>query len=391
MATEAGAALTRRSLLLGTVLGGMLPRTKVQAASPSHHGHWVSAWNDQGGHRVGLLQRAADGWRVAASIDVPTRAHGLTVLPDGSVIAVARRPGDWLLRWWPSLDGRPARAPRWRWAPAGRQFNGHAVLHPDGRHLLLTATDTEADDGLGRGLLMRMRLDGLEPVAEAPTLGRDPHQLQIVPEAKANGLRLWVANGGIASRPETGHARLIDAPMDASVALFELQGAGNALPAAPERRWTLADPWLSLRHLAWHPASATLGIAMQAEHPRQADRREAPVLALLHAPVDIDPTATLRTLPAGAGLDLAGYGGDIAATASGFSVSSPKTGRIAHWQADGRWLGSRTLAQGCALESEADGQRLQAAGERLTLDEAGAIEPLPVQPDNHWQRWPQPR
>ena len=218
MATEAGAALTRRSLLLGTVLGGMLPRTKVQAASPSHHGHWVSAWNDQGGHRVGLLQRAADGWRVAASIDVPTRAHGLTVLPDGSVIAVARRPGDWLLRWWPSLDGRPARAPRWRWAPAGRQFNGHAVLHPDGRHLLLTATDTEADDGLGRGLLMRMRLDGLEPVAEAPTLGRDPHQLQIVPEAKANGLRLWVANGGIASRPETGRARLIDAPMDASVA-----------------------------------------------------------------------------------------------------------------------------------------------------------------------------
>ena len=59
--------------------------------------------------------------------------------------------------------------------------------------------------------------------------------------------------------------------------------SSNALPAAPERRWTLADPWLSLRHLAWHPASATLGIAMQAEHPRQADRREAPVLALLHA------------------------------------------------------------------------------------------------------------
>ncbi|MFM2346450.1 MAG: hypothetical protein RL654_1203 [Pseudomonadota bacterium] len=390
MATEAGARTDRRRLLLGSVLGCVLPWMPARASSSPGHGQWVSAWNDQGAHRVGLLQRAAEGWRVATSIEVPTRAHGLTVLPDGSVIAVARRPGDWLLRWWPAPGGRETRAPRWRWAPAGRQFNGHAVLHPDGRHLLLTATDTEADDGLGRGLLMLMRLDRLEPVAEAPTLGRDPHQLLIVPEAA--GLRLWVANGGIASRPESGRARLIDAPMDASVALFALQDASDTLPAAPERRWTLDDPWLSLRHLAWHAPSATLGIAMQAEHPQPTERRAAPVLALLDTPApSTGPADAARLRVVRAEADLAGYGGDIVATAAGFGVSSPKTGRIAHWQADGQWLGSQSLAQGCALESAADGQRLQAAGERLTLDEAGAIEALPVQPDNHWQRWPRPR
>lgn len=368
----------------------MLPWMPARASSPPGHGHWVSAWNDQGAHRVGLLQRAAEGWRVAASIEVPTRAHGLTVLPDGSVIAVARRPGDWLLRWWPAPGGREIRAPRWRWAPAGRQFNGHAVLHPDGRHLLLTATDTEADDGLGRGLLMLMRLDRLEPIAEAPTLGRDPHQLRVVPEA--NSLRLWVANGGIASRPESGRARLIDAPMDASVALFALQGAGSTLPEAPERRWTLDDPWMSLRHLAWHAPSATLGIAMQAEHPQPTERRAAPVLSLLDTrALSTGRADATRLRVVRAEADLAGYGGDIAATAAGFSVSSPKTGRIAHWQADGQWLDSQSLAQGCALESAADGQQLQAAGERLTLDKAGALEALPVQPDNHWQRWPRPR
>ncbi len=391
MVTERTFSPTRRRLV-GSALGGLLLPWGAGASAALPARHWVTAWNEDGSHRVGLLQQSRTGWRVASLIEVPTRAHGLQVLADGSVIAVARRPGDWLLRWWPSPDGRPGRAPQWCWAPAGRQFNGHAVLHPDGRHLLLTATDTEADDGLGRGLLMQLRLDRLEPVQEVPTLGRDPHQLRI----DAGGPGLWVANGGIASRPETGRARLAQAPMDASVALIVPEpGTGHLSAEGPRQRWTLADPWLSLRHLAWHAPSQTLGVAMQAEHPRPADRRDAPVLALLRLSdaAQADP-AVLRSVAAGA--DFGGYGGDIVATADGFSVSSPRTGRIGHWSPEGHWRGSETLAQGCALEVDSDGQRLQAAGDHLSLASETSTrpqastptpDPLPVQPDNHWQRW----
>ena len=52
------------------------------------------------GDRVGVIEIdwAAARVRVLAETAVPTRAHGLLPLPDGGFMAVATRPGHWLLR-----------------------------------------------------------------------------------------------------------------------------------------------------------------------------------------------------------------------------------------------------------------------------------------------------
>jgi hypothetical protein len=43
---------------------------------------------------------------VSAALDVPTRAHGVWAEAGGTLLAVARRPGDWLLRWRPDARRR---------------------------------------------------------------------------------------------------------------------------------------------------------------------------------------------------------------------------------------------------------------------------------------------
>lgn len=371
--------LARRRWLGAALLGVLSPwpaqSARVTERTPTAPAtrHWVTAWNEADGHRIGLLRGDATGGMVADQLAVPTRAHGLQILPDGSVLAVARRPGDWLLRW-QSQAPRRAVAPETVWAGPQRQFNGHALLHPDGRHLLVTETDTAAPDdpdGLGRGRVTVRRLDRLATVvADWPTGGRDPHQLLASPD----GRWLWVANGGIASRPETGRTRLDAAPMDASVVAIDLASGELA------RRWTLDDDRLSLRHLAWHAPTETLGIALQAEHADLDRRPSAAVLALLHP---LDAQARLRTVASPQ--PMAGYGGDICATADGFAVSSPRAGRVGVWQAGGDWAGGMLLPEVCALAPQ-DGHFI-AAGQRAAVDGSGtAGHPLslPVTPDNHW-------
>lgn len=352
------------------------------AAAPRR---WVAAWNSPDGHRIGLLRLDDGHWRIEDELPVPTRAHGLLVLPDASVIAVARRPGDWLLRWQP-LRRTAARV---IWAAPQRQFSGHAVLHPDGRHLLVTETDTEAADGFGTGLVSLRHLDSLAVEAEWLSSGRDPHQLLPDPD----GSWLWVANGGIASRPETGRTRYAELPMDASVAALDLR-SGRV-----EQRWQLPDARLSLRHLAWHAPSATLGIAMQAEHADAAQRLQAPVLALLQplAGQRLAAADALRSVPGEAPMH--GYGGDICATPEGFAISSPRSGRVGFWRADGGWQGSAALPQVCALGTDLQQPgALMAAGQltaaRLVPPQTGSdaaesllSQPLPVTPDNHWMPW----
>ncbi|MEY2874837.1 MAG: hypothetical protein RLZZ373_2208 [Pseudomonadota bacterium] len=383
-ATDRGRRRWLGAALLGALSPWPVQSARVTERTPTAPAtrHWVTAWNAADGHRIGLLRGDASGTSIADQLAVPTRAHGLQILPDGSVLAVARRPGDWLLRWQPLAPSPSRRAasiptPETVWAGPQRQFNGHALLHPDGRHLLVTETDTAAPDdpdGLGRGRVTVRRLDRLATVvADWPTGGRDPHQLLASPD----GRWLWVANGGIASRPETGRTRLESAPMDASVVAIDLATGELA------RRWTLDDDRLSLRHLAWHAPTATLGIALQAEHADPVHRNSAPVLALLQP---LDAQARLRTVESPQ--PMAGYGGDVCATTDGFAVSSPRAGRLGCWQAGGDWVGGVALAEVCALAPQDGG--VVAAGQRQAVDwsalsgSSGHPLALPVMPDNHW-------
>ncbi|MFT4242516.1 MAG: DUF1513 domain-containing protein [Acidovorax sp.] len=328
----------------------------------------AAAWEQAGGFHIGLLS-ARDGAgqpvQVRASLDVPTRAHGLAVLPDGSVLATARRPGDWLLRW------RPGRAPQWLWQDGERSFNGHVLASADGQRLYTTETDIET----GASCIAVRDARTLEKTAEWPTHGIDAHEL--VWDGTAS---LIVANGGVPTAPETGRVKRNLDSMDSSLVCLD------ARTGALRGQWRLPDKRLSLRHLAWSPDGTTLGIALQAEHDDPAAKHAAPVLALFDG-------SALRAMPTPGQIaqGIQGYGGSIAATPAGWAVSCPRANGIATYAPHGEWRGLVHLPEVCALAVQ--NGALWAGGLQASLQDAQARAPLAhphgkglggARLDNHW-------
>lgn len=344
----AGLMDTTRRALLGCLAAAALPVRAAPAAATL-----AAAWQSDRAYRVGLLRPGDDGLAVAAALDVPTRAHGLLAESSGHLLAVARRPGDWLLRW--GRDGRPV---AWAWNQPDRAYNGHVLAGPDGRRLYTTETDLET----GQGVIGVRDAASLEKIDEWPTHGMDPHELTWDPEG-----RLLVANGGIPTLPETGRLKIGLDRMDASLVRLDPR-SGRLLG-----QWRLKDPRLSLRHVAW--LGPVLGIALQAEHDDPARKAGAPVLALFDG-------ERLRVAPAGR--VLAGYGGDVAGVGDVLAVSCPRAGGVAWWRADGSPAGFAPLEEACPLA--ASGDRLWAGGRRdaLLLPGDGRLAVGGVQLDNHW-------
>jgi hypothetical protein len=335
---------TGGQVLLGTVLGPALGASGVATAttpaSPAaQDATLLAAWRHEAQEYIGLVGLEAASWHVRRQLALPTRAHGLWAQADGAYLAVARRPGDWLLRWRPQGDAPRSTeqgATQWLWVEDDRRFNGHVIASTEraqegrpGR--TLWTTETELEDG--QGLLGVRDAATLEKRAEWSTHGRDPHQLLALPRAVGRFAAgtLMVANGGIPTLPETGRAKLLDPRlqqqrMDASLVALH-PGTGKLLG-----QWRLPDPYLSIRHLAFDAHTGRLGLALQAEHPDVQDRQAAPVLAVWDG-------KTLRTAEAQPALH--GYGGDIVALppamSGGFAVSCARADALALFDAGGRW------------------------------------------------------
>ncbi len=352
--------LLRAAVLALPALPALGSSAHGEAPTPRHLG---AAWNDaQNQSWLGLLTstRSQDALRVLHRIALPSRAHGVLVDTQGALVAVARRPGDWMLRWTPGQ----AEA-QWCWSAPDRRFCGHVIQTPDG--LLTTETDLENN----QGLLVLRDTPSLETVAEWPTHGIDPHMVL----ADSDG-SLLVANGGVPTLPETGRVKLARAGMDSS--LVRLQPGSGSLIG----QWRLDDPRLSIRHLARH-ADGTVGISLQAEHDDTRARQQAPLLALFDG-------KQLRTSTQ-APQPLAGYGGDIIATPEGFALAATRANLLTRWSAQGAWQGSHVLQEACPLalwharELWAGGreQALQTQGQAApSVHDAGALRL-----DNHWVAW----
>lgn len=365
-------------LAAATALAGLGARGPAFAATAPRLG-WAAAWDGEAGAEIGVVAaQGASALRVRGRLAVPTRAHGLWAEAGGrSVLAVARRPGDWLVRWHP--DGR--RPPQWQWAEPSRAFNGHVIAEPGGTRLYTTETDLET----GAAWIGVRDARSLEKLDEWPTHGIDAHELLWSDDDSA-GPSLWVANGGVPTRPETGRQKLDLDRMDSS--LVRLDARSGALRG----QWRADDRRLSLRHMAWRDAPTAgrrvLGIAMQAEHDDPAAKRDAPVLALF----DGERLRTFDGAPSDApeAAGLAGYGGDIAATADGWAVSCPRVNGVALYAPDGRSRGMAPLPNACAL-AVVDGV-CWAAGqtEAMALHSAAGRDrrrlqhTAPLRLDNHW-------
>lgn len=370
------ASLSRRQAL---VFMGSLAAVPLaaHAAPQGTEMQLLGAWQlADGSYRVGVLAAQAGSpspLRARHVLEVPTRAHGLAQLPDGSLLATARRPGDWLVRWHP---GQPAAKAQWHWVDATRSFNGHVIASADGRHLYTTETDVDT----GASLVARRDARSLETEDEWATHGIDAHELIWAPAAKGSQSTLIVANGGVPTAPETGRVKRNLHTMDSSI--VRLNGDSGEL----QGQWRLPDARLSLRHLAWNAERTVLGIALQAEHDDAADKAAAPILALFDG-------QALRLCPAGQ--SMAGYGGSIASTAEGWAVSCPRSQGVATFTPEGRWRGLVGLEEVCALAVGHHG-RLWAAGVSNSLEDARASTPLThahakeltgARMDNHWVKF----
>lgn len=361
MAIEAAG---RRRLLLGSLVALAVPQSLH--AAPAQGATLAAAFDRDGRSWLGLLREQGRRLQLDAALELPTRAHGL--LPDGrgALIAVARRPGDWLLRWTPAR-GSGADALQWQWIEADRAFNGHALLDAAGERLYTSETDRAS----GQGLLGVRDARSLRKLDEWPTQGLDPHAL-----AWDGAGRLVVANGGIPTQPETGRVKRDLDRMDSS--LVRIDPRRGRIDA----QWRLADRRLSLRHLARQ--GDMFAIALQAEHDDPAERAAAPVLALLEA------GRHLRV--AAAPMSLAGYGGDVCADGTGFAVSCPRADGVARYDRGGGWRGLVAAPKACALAP--DGAALWVGGGAvLRVAHAARFEARAVgldvngTLDNHWVPW----
>lgn len=364
----------RQWLALMASLAGASHTPAAWAGLASPLQRLATTWQSAHGYQLGVLAQRGAVLEVSAALDVPTRAHGVWVEPGGSLLAVARRPGDWLLRWHPGKT-----TASWAWTETDRAFNGHVVASADGKTLYTTETSLET----GQGFVGVRDAASLEKTGEWRTHGMDPHALLLARDGS-----LVVANGGIPALPESGRLKIHMERMDSSLVRLDLR-SGQLLG-----QWRLADKRLSLRHIVWGPevgGSAfdprLLGIALQAEHDDPAARAVAPVLAVFDG-------VQLKSHTAGAGQALKGYGGDIACAQGRFAVSCPRANGIALWQADGAWKGFLPLEEACAVttaaaQDSAHSARLWAGGRVAALAQDGkgglASSSLTgLRLDNHW-------
>ena len=307
--------LPRRHALLGAAACVALPAWPAAVSPTTLFAAWNASGRDADTHHIGLLRAMAGGLQLNARLDVPTRAHGLASEPEGTLLAVARRPGDWLVRWQPTRG-----TTLWHWNAGGRSFNGHVERR--GNVIFTTETDNES----GQGVLVLRDAATLQERDAWPTHGRDPHDFLFADDGA-----LWVANGGIGTDTATGRVKDVRA-MDSS--LVRLDSRSGSLTG----QWRLADARLSLRHLA-RADGGLIGVAIQAEHDEAAQRDAAPLLAVWQ-------NNQLRAID---GPAAAGYGGDIAAIGSRFFISATRANKLWAWDEHGAWRDLATAPQVCAL------------------------------------------
>lgn len=357
----------RQALALLAALGAM-PAASAWAAEPTTGADatLLAAWQADTREHIGQVALGSEKWSLLRTLEVPTRAHGLASGAGGTVLAVARRPGDWLVRWNPATGKT-----QWHWMDEDRRFNGHVVAAADDRHLWTTETELEE----AHGLVGRRDPRSLEKTDEWPTHGHDPHQLLTLPEAVGRfpAGTLVVANGGIVALPETGRTKKRLDEMDASLVVMD-PAKGHLLG-----QWRVPDGYLSIRHLAWDARHHRLGIALQAEHPSTEERHAAPVLAVW----DGSSLRVATNQP-----PMAGYGGDIVALpGGGFAVSCPRVDAIATFGPDGAWRSNLPLQGAYALASQGEQwwagglPQIRAAGGELLQAPSGLQS---LRWDNHW-------
>ena len=355
---------SRRGFLLGAAGAAAAPALGwAEAGSP-----WALAAGRaaDGGYALHGLSAAG---RSLFALPLPGRGHAAAAHPLRPLaVAFARRPGTFAL----VIDCVSGRVLRRLAAPEGRHFYGHGAFSADGTLLFTPENDFEAGEG-------RIGVwAGFERIAELPSGGVGPHDMQPLPGGGAGSGGFVIANGGIMTHPDSGRAKLNLPFMAPNLAWTDGYGRLEAITELPPRMRLS-----SIRHLAVR-ADGLVAFAMQ----RQDDAHDLPLLGLVRrgaAPVLVAaPGAEARR-------SLAGYGGSVAFSGDGrrVAVSAPRGGRIHVFDAaDGAFLSVVEDRDVCGLAPGPGGGFMTSSGAGLLAfpGEAAAAVQHDLAWDNHLVR-----
>ncbi len=295
---------TRRGFLSGLLATGLAPQ---------------ASWADLGAPALLSAARAADGSYLLAGLSadgalrftcpLPGRGHAAAAHPQRpEAVAFARRPG----RFADVIDCRSGAYLTRLEPPAGHHFYGHGVFTPDGRQLFTTENDYET----GRGVIGVWSAKGAyHRTSSFASGGIGPHDMLL--RRHNNSTELVVANGGIATHPDSGRAKLNLAEMRPNLSVLSLSGdLRDRMELGPDLQLN------SIRHLAL-AKDGTIGFAMQWQGDIGAD---VPIVGLYSSGTSprlmAEEDPRLRNLQ--------GYGGSVAFTPDGsrVAVTSPRGGVV---------------------------------------------------------------
>jgi hypothetical protein len=281
-------ALTRRTLLqLGALLA--LPGAVRAYAGSAKGALLLSAVSDSTDHHwLVAAQVDGDAAAIAFRQPLPARAHHIAVNETlGCYVAVARRPGTWLVLG--DLHSGAIHAEVH--VPAGRHLYGHGVFSRDAQYFYTTESafeDRDSDSGLVVEWAVQQEQGqlSLQRLREFATQGVGPHELLLMPD----GDTLVVANGGMRTHPATEREVLnLDTMQPSLVYLDRHRGVvveQQFLPSELQQN--------SIRHLDVTAAGlVAIGLQFQGEAwmsvPLVATHRRGEALRLLAAPPELQP------------------------------------------------------------------------------------------------------
>ena len=298
--------LARRDLL--TAFGASLfssfssgPLCRLAEASDKGVSLFAGAYMERQNH-YGVAVFDQDG-NILSRHRLPARGHGMAFgAASPLLVAFARRPGNFAL----AIDVKSRKSLLFK-SPFHTHFYGHGTFSSDGKLLFATENRFESGEGL---IGIYDATDSFSRIAEIPSHGIGPHETVLMPD----GHTLCVANGGIATHPDTGRAKLNLPEMQSSIVFIDSRhGEPVAKFDVPQRMRRL-----SLRHMAIdHKGKVWIG------GQYEGDKRDTVALIAMACP---EHGLDFPDLPRDGILALSNYVGSVASSLDGERVafSSPR-------------------------------------------------------------------
>ena len=204
----------------------------LPACETLKHKFYASAFNTSDDKY--FIAKVDESGKIVTKIEIPYRGHDLAQVPNDKnrVFAFARRPGNMIF----DIDLSDGTLKKIIKSQKGRHFYGHGVFTPDGKYLITPENDFENQ----QGKIVKRDVKTLEILGEYDSGGIGPHQCAFL----SDGITLVVANGGIATHPNTPRKKLNLDTMQPNLAYFNIQ-TGKLI-----NQFYAPDNQLSIRHLA---------------------------------------------------------------------------------------------------------------------------------------------